>query len=101
MDPTWQAGWDTSSTYWLAHQSLWPMDLSETVSESRWSSSQRQTETVCPVQRVQSENRKWTKGFCDVLVDFQTGEIPSTGWIYIHICELKVMAHRHDHLCSA
>src|SRR5258707_14790580 len=66
------------------HQSLWPTDLSEAVLESRQSSSQRWTETVHPVQRVQSENGKWTKGFCDILVDFQTGEIPSTGWIYIY-----------------
>ncbi len=29
--------------------------------------------------------QKQTKGFCDVLVDFQTGEIPSTGQIYIYM----------------
>src|SRR5258708_3279016 len=33
-----------------------------------------------------------------------TGNFPSLEInkdIYIHICELKVMAHRHEHLCSA
>ncbi len=58
--------------------------LLETMSESRQSSGWRWTETVCPAQRVRSENGTQTKGFCDVLVDFQTGEIPSTGWMYIY-----------------
>src|SRR5258708_30239589 len=41
-------------------------------------------------------------GFCDILVDFQTGG-NSQYWldIYIQVCELNVMAHRHEHLCSA
>src|SRR5258708_38900011 len=90
-----------SSTCWLAHWSLWPMDY------WKWCQSQvgtqvrdRQRQCIqCREFRVRMEKGLW---FCDVLVDFQTGG-NSQYWldIYIQVCELNVMAHRCIHLCSA
>src|SRR5258708_30915466 len=71
------------------------------VSESRQSSSWRQTYTVHPVQRVQSEDRNGLKAFVMSYLISRLGKFPVlVGYIYTH-CELKVMAHRCECLCSA
>src|SRR5258708_25591176 len=90
-----------SSTCWLAHQSLWSMDY--------WTRCWSQVRTqVGDGQRQCIQHREFRVrtekglGFCDILVDFQTGG-NSQYWldIYIQVCELNVMVHRHEHLCSA
>ena len=57
--------------------------LSKMVLESSQSSSQRQTETVCPVQRVWSENGKRTKVFVMSWLISRLGKFPVlVGYIY-------------------
>ncbi len=63
-------------------------------------SSNRQRQCVqCRAFGVEMEKGL---GFCDILIDFQTGG-NSQCWmdIYIQVCELNVMLHRCIHLCSA
>jgi len=90
-----------SSTCWLAHWSLWPTDYqTRCQSQVRTQVGDRQRQCIqCREFGVRMEKGL---GFCDVLVDFQTGG-NFQYWldIYIQVCELNVMVHRCEHLCSA